>query len=161
MKRFYRIRTHEIFVRKPPCTKYTKIKSIRNILDLQFLTFCSLCVGDIPVSHWVNLLSFQNPLSTPFYRFKYRWIFISRSCQPSPHNSFPFCHFFRFASSWESCCSFRSSASRAKGLWSRALLSLRRVFLDKCREAKCCGKTLEKSGLEPTAPILWFVKRKW
>ena len=33
MKRSHRIRTHEIFVRKPPRTKYTKIKRIRNILD--------------------------------------------------------------------------------------------------------------------------------
>ena len=30
-------RLHFIFARKPPCTKYTKITCIRNILDLQYM----------------------------------------------------------------------------------------------------------------------------
>ena len=37
MKWSHCIRMHEIFVRKPPRTKYRKTKSIRNILDLQYM----------------------------------------------------------------------------------------------------------------------------
>ena len=40
MKRSHCVRTFETFARKPPRTKYTKIKSIQNVLDLQQPPWC-------------------------------------------------------------------------------------------------------------------------
>ena len=49
------LRMHFIFVRKAPCTKYTKITCIRNILDLQYLIFENQTRNDAATAVWSDL----------------------------------------------------------------------------------------------------------